>query len=143
MVIVALRILCLPRRKMRAAVPKDRMTCCKRKREREREKSGEREADGRANRAPLSSFTPSARGSDWLMRERVDWSMMSRDLCVTLLAGALIIIQFIIQSERLSTALRILTDSPFFNSPFEPPPSLPFPPSPILPYLPEEPGMDR
>lgn len=56
---------------------------------------------------------------------------------------ALIIIQFIIQSERLTTLLRILTDSPF-NSPFDhPSPPPPLYPSPILPYLPEESGMDR
>lgn len=53
----------------------------------------------------LHHCTPPVWGFDWLMRERVDWLMTSRDFYVTFTTRALIIIQFITQSERLTIPL--------------------------------------
>lgn len=101
------------------------------------------------NEHPHLYHFPPGWGFDWLMRELVDWligwwtEFFFFLFSCNFTSQALIIIQFIIQSERLTTLLRILTDSPF-NSPFDhPSPPPPLYPSPILPYLPEESGMDR
>lgn len=112
-----------------------------------------READGKKKKKKKRTPTPLPfppwvgvwlvdEGAGWLADWLMNWVFFFLFSC-NFTSQALIIIQFIIQSERLTTLLRILTDSPF-NSPFDhPSPPPPLYPSPILPYLPEESGMDR